>query len=189
MRRPKVRANTPLHITLRLKKRIPSLRNRKLLRLFRQSLHMSRPFGMRVIHFSLLSNHIHMIAEAPDNTALAQGMRSLGGRFGRIVRRSISVKSRGPVFAGRYHLRLIETPRQMRNALEYVLLNQAKHLKFIEHLDPYSSASTFLEWRKLLGVRFSSLVRAQAEEIQDANRFGLSPPRSWLGRKGWMSAC
>jgi hypothetical protein len=33
----------------------------------------------------------------------------------------------GPVLHGRYHLRVLRTPREVRNALAYVLLNARKH--------------------------------------------------------------
>ena len=33
----------------------------------------------------------------------------------------------GPVLHGRYHLRILRTPREVRRALAYVLLNARKH--------------------------------------------------------------
>lgn len=47
----------------------------------------------------------------------------------------------------------------MKNALEYVLLNDSKHRDFIEHLDQFSSGKYFRGWKKLLGRRFSKIMR------------------------------
>ena len=35
----------------------------------------------------------------------------------------------GSVLRGRYHVRVLRTPREVRNALAYVLLNTRKHWK------------------------------------------------------------
>jgi hypothetical protein len=63
-----------------------------------------------------------MIVEAKDNQALTTGMRSL---FTSLAKRL----KRGKIFNGRYHLRAITTPTQMKNTLRYVLLNAAQHAK------------------------------------------------------------
>lgn len=213
MKRPEVNISKPLHITLRLNPGLPNLRKNWLLKEFKKSAANAKTFGFYVVHFSLLSNHIHMIVEARGNRCLAQGMRSLAGRFAKRIRlvhkareASFAQKRLGPIrelenepvrkempitypiFKGRYHLHVLKTPTEMKRALEYVLLNQAKHSKLIEHLDPFSSGHVFKDWDKLLGRRFRYLIKDQVNERQDDPQVNihLSPAQSWLCTRGWL---
>lgn len=187
-KRLRVTGRTPLHITLRLCAGVGSLHVAKLFYEFNSGLVGARRFGLRVNHFSLMNNHVHMIVEADDNLSLATGLKSLLCRFAKKVRARYPGK--GGVFAGRYHMHVLKTPREMRNALEYVLLNQAKHGRRLYDLDRYSSAQYFTEWGRLLGKKFEPLLRDQLRELRSDGPFkiGISPPRSWLGLKGWSLA-
>jgi hypothetical protein len=74
----------------------------------------------------------------------------------------------------------------MKRALEYVLLNHAKHAKLIEHIDEFSSAANFKEWKELIGRRLNSFL---AEQVAHQGWIKeLSPPRSWLCSIGWRKA-
>ena len=70
-------------------------------------------------------DHAHFVVEADSNRALASGMKSLAARLARAVNRVVGRS--GAVLDGRYHLRLLRHPRQMRNALRYVLPNVRHH--------------------------------------------------------------
>jgi REP element-mobilizing transposase RayT len=188
MKRAKIDEKKPAHITLHLKEKLTTLRRKDLLKAFARSANGANAYGLHVLHFSLQRNHFHMIIEVKNNGALADGMRSLAGRFGKAVR---AVEGRtGAVFAGRYHLHVLRTPREMKNALSYVLLNRARHTDLIDHLDPYSSARHFADWRALLGKRISGLLREELESAANCERpdLGLSPPGSWLASRGWIRA-
>jgi hypothetical protein len=104
-------------------------------------------------------------------------MKSLGARFARAVNRSF--RRVGPVLAGRYHLRLLSGPRQVRNALAYLLLNARKHLGARAPrravLDPASSGRFFDGWSRGPG----SAVPPRASLVPVAR------PRTWLLRVGW----
>ena len=141
--------------------------------------------------FQFSQNHIHIITEAEDNRALSLGMRALAGPFAKVIRQYSSSRGcakKGSVFKGRYHLHLLKTPREMRSALEYVLLNLSKHQKLIEYVDHFSSGSAFKEWRTLLGNRFRNLIKSDAEFFKkETESCGfLSAPQSWLAKSGWM---
>ena len=112
---------------LRVKKGIPSLRSGRFLSEWRKSLRAAcERQGFRVIHYSIQRNHAHLLVEAPGGKqGLANGMKSIAARFARCVNRAFERK--GPVLYGRYNLTLLKTPRQVRNALAYVLLNARKH--------------------------------------------------------------
>ena len=81
MKRPSMNLKNPLHITLRLKEKLPSIRNRSLFKEFKKSVKGSKRYGLYVIHFSVQSNHIHLFCECKSNKAVALGMRALAGRF------------------------------------------------------------------------------------------------------------
>lgn len=196
MERPKVNLRTPLHINLKLIKGLPNLRKNALLEEFKESVKKAKAQGLYILHFSIQDDHIHLFAEAKSNAAMAAGMRSLAGRFAKIIRKfaynTLRGKRRGSVFKGRYHLHVLKTPREVKNALEYVLLNLSKHQKFIEYLDHFSSARYFKEWEALLGNRFKGLLKSAVENIEqqsgrDTERV-LIEPQSWLARSGWMKA-
>lgn len=195
MKRPKVNIQKPLHITMRLKEGLPTIRSKNLVKEFKRGLKKAREQGLYVIHYSIQGNHIHLIAETKSNEALALGMRSLVGRFAKILRsrayENFNGRRRGSVFKGRYHLHVLKTPTEMKNALEYVLLNYSKHLESIEYLDPFSSAKYFSKWKTLLGKRFTSVIRFEVEAIdqEEIQNFDLlSPPKSWLCKTGWERA-
>ena len=177
-----VPADCPVHVTLRVKDGLPSLRNGKLVREWRRSLAEASERGsFRVAHYSLQADHAHLIVEAHGKHALACGMKSIAARLARAVNR-MSERS-GPVLDGRYHHRSLRSPKEVRRALAYVLLNARRHLAKHRHvsrtarapLDPASSARWFDGWRRSV----------------ETYLFGTSPlpevarARTWLLRVGW----
>jgi hypothetical protein len=137
----------------------------------------ARP-GFRLVHYSLQGNHAHLIVEARDRNALGRGMKSIAGRIARAVNRV--ARRRGRVLTDRYHLRLLPTPREVRHALRYVLLNARHHLearlakKAAARLDPASSARWFDGWRDLAPVDAGGLPARP-----------VAPAKTWLLRMGW----
>ncbi len=79
----------------------------------------------RLVHYSLQGNHAHLIVEANDADALGRGMKAVGARLARAVNQIFDRS--GPVLADRYHARVLRTPREVRNAIAYVLLNARRH--------------------------------------------------------------
>jgi hypothetical protein len=142
-------------------------------RAFEQSLARAaaRP-DFRIIHYSLQSNHAHLVLEAAHPAALGRGMKSLGTRLARAVHRAVG--RRGPVLAERYHLRVLRTPREVRTVLRYVLLNARRHASRVVgwRLDPASSARWVDGWAPGMSV--------------PAVPPGPWPvARTWLLRVGW----
>ena len=127
----------------------------------------------RVVAYSLQTNHVHMIVEAAENEAMASGMKAVASRLARAVNRVFHRS--GKVLEGRYHLRALTTPREVRNAIAYVLLNIRKH--YLERkgfpppvrIDAASSGRWFDGW--LHNVPSESL----GPDIRD-----VSPARSWF---------
>lgn len=180
-------ALTPAHVTVRVRRGIPSLRSVRIVHEIERSFAKGcerRDF--RLVHYSLLGNHAHLIVEAKDFAALGRGMMAIGARLARAVNRV--ARRRGAVVADRYHARLLRTPREVHHALRYVLLNARRHAgreggsaqrNGDVALDPASSARWFDGWRRTIhptdGGGRNSAVGQPA----------VAHPRHWLLRIGW----
>jgi REP element-mobilizing transposase RayT len=175
----------PVHVTLRLRKGVPSLRTQRLVHEVRQTLALACERGeFRVAHYSIQRDHVHMIVEAHGREALARGMKSVAARLARAVNRVFSRS--GPVLDGRFHHRVLRTPREVRNALAYVLLNARRHFAKRSggrrppvRLDAASSARWFDGWKQAWKAR----LRPPGEEL-DAPR-EVAEAHTWLLRVGW----
>jgi REP element-mobilizing transposase RayT len=169
-------------VTLRVRPGVPSLRGGVLVHEWRRSLAEASERGdFRVAHYSLQGDHAHLIVEAHGKDALARGMMSIGARLARAVNR-VGQRS-GPVLDGRYHHRSLRSPREVRRALAYVLLNARRHLaksrgvsrSATAHLDGASSARWFDGWRSKAVSRFPGAIGTPE----------VARPRTWLLRVGW----
>lgn len=179
MKREKVEAKYPVHITIKLKKGVASLRGPKMVAAFKSSLQKAKKRGLKVIHYAIESNHAHFFAESESNRAIRSGMASFGSSFGKSVRRVSGGK--GSVFNGRYHLTVLKSPRQTKNAMAYVLLNHSKQQGAKPYADQKSSAPFFGDWRARLGERYRVNKPIPRPDY-------LSDAESWLGRVGWRRA-
>lgn len=184
-RRNDVSAQTPIGITMKILPGLVNLRCGEVEVKFQEALEVAQKFGLRVIHYSLQSNHIHMIAEVDGPGALARGMRSLGARLGKSIRKLSG--GAGPVFKERFHLHPLDTPTEMKRALAYVLLNSAKHLNCVPYVDSYSSGRFFGEWHQLLGRNIGLILRSGRDPVL-ARPSWLAEPRSWLATEGWRKS-
>jgi REP element-mobilizing transposase RayT len=76
----------PLHVTLKLEQGLPSLRQTPPFRIVKRALAVATDrFGCRVVHYSVQSNHLHLIVETEDNRSLARGMNGLAVRIARTL--------------------------------------------------------------------------------------------------------
>src|SRR6266550_893746 len=111
----------PVHVTWRAMADLPSLRTPAVGRAIRDAIAGAHKDTFRVVHFSIQADHLHLIVEASNRVRLARGMQGLGIRIWRRVNAALG--RRGSVFSDRYHARALGTPREVRNAIRYVLLN------------------------------------------------------------------
>ncbi len=181
VRRPPVRRDHPSHVTLRVRRGIPSLRKRKFVHEFRRSLGQACERGeFRVAHYSLQRDHVHLIVESAGKEALGRGMKSISARLARAVHRAFG--RRGRVLDGRYHLHVLRSRREVRNALAYVFLNARKHWKERrgaappQRLDAASSARWFDGWRGR---------SAAPRDGPEARNPEVAQAHTWLLRVGW----
>ncbi len=144
-RRPAHAARFPVLVTSRLRTGLGSLRRPRELALIRAALLEAGARGdFQVVHHSIQSNHVHLILEARSREALTGGMRGLMVRLARGLNRLWS--RRGSVFADRFHARALQTPREVRHALVYVLQNARKHGIGLQGPDACSSGPWFDGW-------------------------------------------
>ena len=170
-RRPSLSGRDPLHVTMKVRDGCPSLRSGRTWRVVRAGLEAAKErFGARLVHFSVQRDHLHLIVEAADVRALMRAMRALAIRLA--MRLNRWWRRRGRVFADRYHARVLRTPREVRHALAYVLLNGRRHGVTSVGIDPCSSGAWFDGWAGLS-------VRAPAATAI------VAAARTWLLRLGW----
>jgi REP element-mobilizing transposase RayT len=159
----------------------PYLASDLLIRHIHEVIAKSQRESFRIIEFNILGNHLHLIVEVTDQAALAAGMQGFAVRLVRYVNTILC--RRGPLFAQRYHARALTTPREVRNALRYVLLNRKHHAaekRFQKNwIDPWSSAAWFDGWSRpiVLDSSWKRELVALAKPTANAS--------TWLLTTGW----
>ncbi len=159
---------------MRLGNALPRLRRKKWVRLLECCFYQgAKRTGMRLIHYSIQTNHLHLIIEAGSARALSRGMQGLAIRIAKRINLELG-RRKGQVFADRYHHRLLKTPSEVRAALCYVLNNARRHGIDADRswLDPYSSAQYFDGWR---GIRIKPPPKEAPVVAAD----------TWLLTTGW----
>ncbi len=115
----------PFHVTAKLCPGLPSLRNTRTLEVLSEAFDVAKQrLGARLVHFRVQRDHLHLLVEATDRRALSRAMQGLFVRVAKALNRAWA--RRGKVFRDRFHARGLESPRQVRHALAYVLLNGAR---------------------------------------------------------------
>jgi REP element-mobilizing transposase RayT len=203
-KRPPHKASVPVLITTRLLPGLPSLRRPGEAARIRAALSSARaaagPEGsprapFQVVHYSIQSNHLHLIVEATDRAAMTSGMRGLLVRIARALNRLWGRSGR--IFGDRFHERELRNPRQVRNALVYVLQNLRKHGICMDGPDPLSSGPEFHGWRPAgAGTAQNGAVTASPgggagalrtrTTLLRAGRVDLPRPHTWLLGVGWQ---
>jgi REP element-mobilizing transposase RayT len=157
--RRELRPYQPVHVTLRLAEHVWNLRSERSYVVIHRAIEAARRrTDVRIVHFSVQGNHLHLIAEASGAQALANAVRALSIRLARGLNRMMGRS--GPVFADRYHAHVLRTPAEVRHAVRYVVGNHASHQARRGRpmregwVDPFSSASVKVP-RAAQGVLFA----------------------------------
>ncbi len=195
-RRPNRNPRHPLHITTKVCPGLETLRTNEAFAIIIGTIgECQGRFGMLVTHFSIQSNHMHLIVEVdgtelqpscrglhvkdlktPEELAKQALSKGLKGLFGKIAKRLNSRlwRRKGQVFAERYHAVAIESALQMKRTIEYVLHNGFKHGATTLPIDPYSSGPWFDGWEEPIEL-----------PAEPRESWPVAQPRTWLGREGW----
>ena len=124
--RPEFEKPAAVQVSLSVAGHVWNLRSRRCFEVIEASLASARErFGLRVIEFTVLGNHLHLVVEADNDEALSRGMQGLNIRIAKALNRLMDRK--GHVFADHYHSRLLRSPTELVNAIAYVLGNAAHH--------------------------------------------------------------
>jgi REP element-mobilizing transposase RayT len=159
-------------VTIRVRSGLPSLRKKREFALIRSRLALAAErFGVRLVEYSVQSNHAHLIVEAADERALSRAMKGVLVRIARGLNRLL--RRSGPVLDDHYHARALKTPREVRNALVYVLQNARKHGVRMNGADPCSSGVSFDGWTAMSHAALAKLAAP------------IARARSWLLSVGW----
>lgn len=170
--RETISARHPVHVTLRLEHGLESLRKRRTFSLVRNALAAgSNRFGARLVQYSVMTNHLHLVLEIENEGSLAAAIKGLCVRMARALNRLW--ERFGNVFAERYHVHVLKTPREVKHALVYVLRNALHHGIHLAGLDPFSSAAWFDGWTD------------SAHRIRAWLTSPLPSARTWLLTHGW----
>ena len=131
-------------------------------------------FGMRLIEFCVLRNHVHFVVEASNRSRLSRGIKGLLIRVAKRLNKHWGRK--GTVFPERYHARPWSTPSEVRNGLAYVAGNLRRHAAQAgktlpsQWVDPCSSGPAFSGW---------------IEDVGPDKRVPVLVAETWLLRVGW----
>lgn len=173
----------PLHVSYTVLGDVPSLRTGRALRVLMECFRKGRDrFGFRLIHYSIQGNHMHVIVEGDERESVSRGMQGLAVRMAKRLNKLWGRK--GKVFADRYWGRILEGPRQVRNALQYLFQNVRKHRGpqrwgsgDARTPDPFTSGAWFDGWEKP-AIPLPALPREGP----------IAEPRTWVLRGGWKRA-
>ena len=169
----------PVLVTLKVRRHVWNLRARRAIERLLAAFAKATERGLSLAHYSVQRDHLHLIVEARERGGLSRAVQGLAVRIARTLNRMMG--RTGKVFADRYHDRVLGSPRQVRNALLYVLNNARKHgvLAGSMLLDACSSALAFDGWDRDIAAR-AEFHRAQSPPVV--------PPRTWLLTHGWRRA-
>jgi len=170
--RARHRKRWPVHVTLRAREGVPSLRSERVFPFVRGGLAAAHKVAFRIIHFSVQSDHVHLVVEADGMEPLIRGIQGLAVRCAKAVNRA--ARRRGSVWSHRYHSRALRNPTETRRGLAYVLLNFRKHLRAAPSVDPRSSGAWFGGWR------------TPTQPPRDP--CPVVAPKTWLAAVGWRRA-
>lgn len=169
----------PAHVTVTLRRKLPSLRQPREYAVIRRAFQRGKErFGFRLVHFAVLNDHLHFVVEAQGRKSLTRGIQGLLIRVAKALNKLWVRK--GKVFSDRYHDRVLKSARSVRTALRYVLQNAKKHqaqgkrVRVHGPIDLYSSAPWFDGFVEKIEVRWLNAVPVP-----------IARPRTWLLRCGW----
>jgi REP element-mobilizing transposase RayT len=168
-RRPLHDRRCPVHVTLRARAGLCSLRGAAVFAGLERAFAAASGDGFRLLQFSVQSDHLHLLVEADTPTRFTRGVQGLAVRTAKAINRVFGRSGR--VWADRFHAHLLRKPREVRNALVYVLNNARKHVPGLRGLDPRSSARFFDGWCIAVG--------------HVIGRPPVAAPRTWLAAVGW----
>ncbi|MGZ3789032.1 MAG: transposase [Bacteriovorax sp.] len=135
--RPFLKKPSSLHLTVKIKKNRADMKNKSVLGLLKRAIKNARRQGLKVIHYSLEYDHVHLLIEADNNYILGKGMQAFGVTLSKAINRMRKLK--GGVYKHRYHFRHISSARELKNVMNYIFTNGLKHKTAKNIMNPFNS--------------------------------------------------
>ena len=127
---------TVLHLTVKIDRAKAGLKNKQTLKLLWHAIKKARLKGLKIIHYTLEFDHIHLLVEADNKAIVGTGMQSFGISLSKGINKIKGLS--GQVFKTRYHFRKLKTPTEVKNVIHYILGNSIKH-KSSSFINQYNS--------------------------------------------------
>jgi hypothetical protein len=119
-------ARLPVHVTIRLRRGIPTLRQPRFVRRFRSSLSEACVrHGFRVVHYSIQRDHVHLLIEAQSNHSIRLRDEECRCAHRQLANPALPAQRQ----SARRSLSLASVTHalEVHRALRYVLLNHRHH--------------------------------------------------------------
>lgn len=180
--RPVHKKRHPVHVTMRAKGGLPSFRqqrvHRMLVSVLERQLKRRYAGDFHVVHYSIQSNHLHVVIEATDKRTMRSGVSGLVIAFAKRLNKLLE-RVTGKVWGDRYHARELQSPTAVRNALSYLFQNY-KHHGVATYgsgiVDHFTDAPHFRRW--------ATEIYSLPTESKPTDT-----PRTWLLEEGWWRHC
>lgn len=137
IKRERINKPTSMHITIKVRENKADIKSKRILKALHRVIFRARLKGIKIIHYTLEYNHVHLLVEAGDHRIMHQGMQGFGISFAKAINKLKTRK--GGVYKHRHHLRKINSARDLKNVLHYIFNNRKHHKRALSILDPYNS--------------------------------------------------
>ena len=135
--RPVITRPSSLHLTVKIKSIKADLKNKSILKILKRAILNARKQKLKIVHFSLEYDHLHLLVEASNNIELSKGMQSFGVTIAKAINRRCKLK--GGVYKHRYDFRKITSSSELKKVLSYIFNNGVKHKTSTSIVNPYNS--------------------------------------------------
>lgn len=136
-RRFRLKKPSSLHLTIKVRENKADIQNKRILKALHYAIRRARLKGLKIVHYTLEYNHVHLLVESVDNKILHKGMQAFGITIAKAINKI--KRTKGAVYKNRYHLRVIDSPRQLKNVLHYIFSNGVKHKRTNSQIDLFNS--------------------------------------------------
>jgi putative transposase len=138
---------------------------------------VSRQFGWRCLAYCLMTNHVHLVLDIPDQT-LSQGMQLLSGQYAQAYNRRHGWV--GHLFQGRFHSVVVEAEGHSLELTRYVVLNPERAGAVARAVDWHWSSH-----RALLG---QAAAPAFLDTMWTLRQFSHNPARARAAYRSFVEA-
>ncbi len=136
-----------MHLTIKIEAIKGRIKNKSILKVLKRAILRARGRGLRIVHFTLEYNHVHLLVESSNEKTLALGMMVFGVTFSKGINKYHATSGR--VYRHRYHQRFIKTARDLKHVMNYIFTNGIKHQSTKSIRNIYNSFGAEIRHHKL----------------------------------------